>query len=60
LADLERLLPDLADRLKGALDNATRVKVRRVQTILANVRWNYGPPGAVERIPAGDDAAEGV
>jgi hypothetical protein len=52
LAELEHILPQLAERLMTALDNPLRVKIRRVQTILTNVRWNYGPPTDVDVIPA--------
>jgi hypothetical protein len=54
LADLEQTLPDLADALTLSLDNALRVKIRRVQVILSRVRWNYGPPIEVGVIPADD------
>lgn len=58
LADLERTLPQLADRLMPTMDNRLRVQLRRCQQILSNVRWNYGPPLAVERVEAsGGDAA---
>lgn len=55
LSDLERTLPEIADRLIGSMDNALRIKIRRVQKILSNVRWGYGPPSHVEKIPAGDE-----
>lgn len=54
LATLESMLPQIADRLTPNLDNRLRVQVRRVQQILSNVRWNYGPPSDVEIIPADD------
>ncbi len=50
LAELERTLPQLADAMTPSLDNRLRVQWRRVQTILSNVRWNYGPPTDVEVI----------
>jgi hypothetical protein len=55
LADLERLLPLLADALMPVLSNRTRVHLRRCQTILSNVRWNYGPPRDVEVMDAGGE-----
>lgn len=55
LATLEQLCPEIADRLIGQMDNALRIKMRRIQTILSNVRWNYGPPTQVESIPASDE-----
>lgn len=55
LAELERTLPEIADRLYPSMDNRLRVQLRRVQTILSNVRWNYGPPSEVEVIPAGPE-----
>ncbi|HWL95129.1 MAG TPA: hypothetical protein VNT79_16535 [Phycisphaerae bacterium] len=50
LSDLERTLPEIADRLMCSMDNALRIKLRRVQKILSDVRWNYGPPAHVEKI----------
>lgn len=50
LSDLERTLPEITDRLIGSMDNALRIKIRRVQKILSNVRWGYGPPSHVEKI----------
>jgi hypothetical protein len=54
LATLESTLPQLADRLTPDLDNRLRVQIRRVQSILSNVRWNYGPPTEIETLPAED------
>lgn len=50
LADLEKLVPQLADVLMDRLDNTLRVKIRRLQKILSDVRWNYGPPTDVQII----------
>lgn len=55
LSDLERTVPEIADRLTGSMDNALRTKLRRVQTILSNVRWGYGPPSHVEKITSDDE-----
>lgn len=55
LATLEQLCPEITDRPIGQMDNALRIKVRRIQTILSNVRWNYGPPTQVESISASDE-----
>jgi len=59
LADLERIVPDLADAVTvtPSLDNAMRVRIRRVQRILSDVRWNYGPPAEVEIVRADDQAS---
>lgn len=54
LAQLESTLPKLADRLLESMDNPTRVQIRRVQRILMNVRWSYGPPSEVGCVPAED------
>ncbi len=43
LAELERILPDVTEALRDNLNNPIRTKIRRVQQILSNVRWNYGP-----------------
>lgn len=50
LADLERMLPQLLDAAYPHLTPKDRTQWRRIQTILMNVRWNYGPPGQVEII----------
>lgn len=52
LADLERILPQLSDAMMPILNNRLRVQLRRVQKILTDVRWNYGPPDEVEGFPA--------
>ncbi len=57
LAALEATLPQFADRLSASLDNRLRVQIRRVQQILLNVRWDYGPHSELEIIPADDDHA---
>lgn len=55
LADLESLVPRLVDMLyRPELDNQTRIKIRRVQQIIVNIRWNYGPPSEVIVIPDGE------
>jgi hypothetical protein len=55
VGELERTLPQLADALMPILDNRLRVQLRRCQTILSKVRWNYGPPSEVDIVPADDD-----
>lgn len=52
LCELERTLPQLAQALMPVLNNGLRMKLRRCQTVLSNVRWDYGPPTDVESIPA--------
>ena len=58
LAELERTLPQFADALfpvfadQPAAGNKLRTQIRRVQQIMLNVRWNYGPPSEVHRVPA--------
>lgn len=54
LSELEQILPQLAQALTSTLDNRLRMKLRRCQTILSNVRWDYGPPTNVESLPAND------
>lgn len=51
LADLERLLPEVADETMAILTPRLRVKFRQAKAILSNVRWNYGPPTDVETVP---------
>lgn len=57
LATLEQCVPDLVDRLyckPDLLDTAIKMKIRRVQRIITDIRWDYGPPDSVEVIPAAD------
>lgn len=56
LGELERTLPQLAEALMPVLDNRLRVHLRRCQSILSNIRWNYGPPSDVQIIPTDDEA----
>ena len=53
-SELEQILPQLADALMPVLNNKIRVQLRRCKSILSNVRWQYGPAGEVEIIPASD------
>jgi len=55
LAELERIMPQLCDAIMEKLDNRLRCQLRRCQTILSNVRWNYGPPTNVSVISADND-----
>ena len=54
LGELERILPQLAEAATLALNNRLRVQIRRCKTILSNIRWNYGPAGEIEIVPAED------
>ena len=55
LAELERTLPDLLGPSPRFDNNPDRVRIRRVMTVLQNVRWNYGPASDVREIPGGAD-----
>lgn len=55
LATLERDCARLCDELSFHLTNRHKAMVRRIQRILCDVRWNYGPPMSVERFPADED-----
>lgn len=48
LSELESILPTLSDSLAIHMNNVQRKQFRRVQFILNNVRWNYGPHTDVE------------
>jgi len=52
LAALECVLPQFLEVSYPHLTPRLRVQWRRVQEIIRDVRWNYGPPGEVEVIPA--------
>lgn len=52
LCELEKILPQLAEALGPSLDNRLRIKLRRCQTILSQIRWNYGPHSEATIIPA--------
>lgn len=56
LGELERMLPQLSEVLSTSLDNRLRMKLRRCQSILSNVRWNYGPHTEVREVPPDNDA----
>lgn len=58
LAELERSMPELC-RLVSELPNYNqnhwiKAMIRRVQRVITNVRWDYGPPGEVHTMPADD------
>lgn len=55
LAELERILPQFCDALFMNMTPRLRIKFRRTQQILSNVRWGYGPPSHVERVDLPDD-----
>jgi len=50
LAELEHMLPELCDVVTMTVGSTPRHRtlVRKVKSILSNVRWNYGPPSNVE------------
>ena len=64
-AELERILPAWAERLACAEarhrqnqsapsnDNALSVQIRRIQSIITNVRWEYQPHTNIGVIDAG-------
>jgi len=54
LVKLERILPELSQALMPLLNNRLRVQLRQCQSILSNVRWEYGPAAEVEILPAED------
>jgi hypothetical protein len=41
-----------AGQADAVVDRRVRVKLRRCQSIMSNVRWNYGPPFDVTVVPA--------
>jgi len=47
LAELERVIPDIAEALMVHMSGRQKTQLRRVQAILSNVRWNYGPPSGL-------------
>jgi len=55
LGQLEHILPQLAQALMPVLNNKLRVQLRQCQSILSDVRWEYGPATEVQVIPADDD-----
>jgi len=54
LAELERQLPRIVEAamVSQMYGPTMRKRIRDVQTIITNVRWDYGPWGSVEVIPA--------
>ncbi len=59
LGALEATMPQLADALMPVLNNRLRVQLRRVQQVLSDVRWGYGPPSEVQIISPDDDQVVG-
>ncbi|MEM7227301.1 MAG: hypothetical protein AAF432_00655 [Planctomycetota bacterium] len=57
---LERELPRIADRYLVDVGNSPgeRARWRRIQQVIKNVRWNYGPPESAEIV--GDDETEAI
>ena len=51
LAELEHIMPELHLATMETMGNKTRTQLRKVQTILSNVRWGYGPAEDVETTP---------
>lgn len=60
LVELERILPQVLWELTLRPDAlpVQRTWFRRVQTIMTNIRWNYGPPTEVEVVPGSDPEDE--
>ncbi len=59
LAELEKMLPQFCDALFLNMTPKLRIKLRRAQQIVSNVRWGYGPPSHVERVELpGDDQGQ--
>jgi len=56
LCDLERIVPEICDRLQlaqaGKQQGELLTKIRKLQIILTNIRWNYGPHSETEGIDA--------
>lgn len=52
LIELERILPQLGDSLllSGSASIKNKMQLRKVKSILSNVRWNYGPPDILNPI----------
>lgn len=55
LGQLEHILPQIAQALMPVLNNKLRVQLRQCQSILSNVRWEYGPAAEVHIIPTDGD-----
>lgn len=60
LVELERILPELCSAMywpqlgDKQIAPRLRVQLNRCKEIISNVRWNYGPPCAVEQVPFED------
>lgn len=59
LCELERLMPDLMREYSEVLRPREKTQWRRVQKILADVRWNYGPWQECEKVPDCNSPEEG-
>ena len=54
LAELERTLPEFMDAVGPMNDPRLKTQLRRVKSMLSDVRWNYGPHDEVQRIDLDD------
>ena len=55
LSELEHLMPELMRANAVAQNPREKTQWRRVQKILCDVRWNYGPWLECDRVATGDD-----
>ena len=55
LVYLESTLPMFQDIMIDRMDNALRIKFRRLKELLSNIRWNYGPPSDIYIIDRGEE-----
>lgn len=54
LVELEKAIPQLSESFMMHLTPATRTTLRRCKNILSDIRWHYGPPSEVGRVPASE------
>lgn len=58
LAGIEADIPAILQRHYPCMTPADKCAFRRVQQVLMDVRWNYGPPTEVKVIPASDEESD--
>lgn len=54
LAELERVIPDVCAKLQfsAGINPQSSTQIRRLQKIMTDIRWNYGPYQEIKTIPA--------
>lgn len=58
LEELERVVPELCDRIPKDTDPRVRAQIQRIKRILSDVRWDYQPHSNGTIIPGGQEEGQ--